>query len=1173
MSDDVLYAPDTLDLLDQFLAEYRRAPRPEQVLDRYAARHPELEDELRLQAGFCAIDPGDKPAELPDITLLREIGRGGMGVVYEGWQESLDRPVAVKLHRMTDARAERGRFFHECRTLARLHQTSIVPVHTAGRSGPWLYYVMPLIEGATLAELIRRARAQAGAGLLPSLPALVTGPTAGTWDIPPDQVIRPGRAYFRSVVEVMVMAAEAIDHAHDAGVWHLDLKPANLMLDAGGHCWIIDFGIARRAGPDEPEPAARSLADTAPATKPTSPPPAGAPFLTLAYAAPERWRGAADARSDVWGLGATLYELLTLRRPFPTDDPSTLAAAVAERDPMSPRVLADGLPRDLSAVCEKALQKRPDERYQTASEFAADLRRWLGGYETTARPWSPVARLVRRARRHKPWAVAAGSIVLGMLAAFILLWREEQIRADEAKAKGQAALAEERLLRETDSHAKAKIWTLLELARQRSQLANPGRRADVRRMLLTAARERRAAAPDDSTPLQDVMFRSLYAESLGLLDLADPVERAELPQDYFRDWPAAIHPDGRLVALGTGTRPIVWRRDGPKPAPNPKDVKLPRARVAYGPTGEYLAELLPEETGGGLRLWDREANRMLRELIPPGNPMAPKPESVVRAVGFDEKETRLWVARADGHVVGWELPGFRPLAEWPLAERPAGRVTAAAFDPTARTVVLGDERGRVTGYDAAGVVIARRDPLPPKPVVALACGADGRTLGVGTDDGIVHLFDPGGALVFRANISASGVAHIAFTPDGRWVTAHYRDTRARFWDTHTGRLALLARAPVWGFSRDGRTLVSTSTEFVQFEEVLYPTAVVRLQGHRASIDHLTWSADGRRLASLASNYELRVWDMGRPTRAMQVIEPPHTGGFFAHQGHLALSPDGRRLAYASGGESKATAVIFDVETARSVQEWQLIDGYETVAAAGPDRFVAVREQTIPERRDKPIDEKYRPVEAVVYDLAPGQPLGEGRLLRPSPRGDVRRFMDHCVLPDGRHYVWAGPRLPESDRRVELYDVAAGKMVWSIHPDTPPDAGAPNFVLTEDLRHLWIGGYADGARQYDLNTRDPPRRVAEMPMSVSRDLKWMAYNMVPDPTSLVYRVSIRPWPGETRCVEVVCPDFNYPSGGAYLFSPDGRFLAWGGLDGTIMLIDLRLLSERVKQFEADMARAE
>ena len=1168
MSDDVLYAPATLDLLDRFLAEYRKAARPEQVLDRYAARHPDLADEFRLQAGFCAIDPGDEPSDLPDVTLLREIGRGGMGVVYEGWQESLDRPVAVKLHRMTDARAERGRFFHECRTLARLHQTSIVPVHTAGRSGPWLYYVMPLIEGATLAELIRRARAQVNSGPLPTLSALVTGPAAGTWELPADQVIRPGPAYIRAAVEVMVMAAEAIDHAHHEGVWHLDLKPANLMLDAGGHCWIIDFGIARRAGPeDEPATPGRSVTDTEANTGATAAPAAGTPFLTLAYAAPERWRGAADARSDVWGLGATLYELLTLRRPFPANDPVTLAAAVADRDPVPPRVLADGLPRDLSAICEKALMKRADDRYATAGAFAADLRRWLGGYETTARPWSPVARFVHRTRRHKPWAVAAGSAVVGLLVAFILLWRQEQIRADEARAKGQAALAEEKLLREADSHAKAKIWALLELARQRSQLATAGRRAEVRRTLLAAARERKGVPADDNSPILDVTFRSLYAESLGLLDISTPApaDRVQLPLNHFLDWPAAVHPDGTRVALGTARRPLVWRRGGPRPAPNPADKELPRAAVAYGPVGDYIAELLPEETGGGLRLWDREATRMLAELIPPGKPKRPAPAAVVLAVGFDERETRLWAARADGRVVGWGLPGLEPVAEWPLAERPTGPVTAAAFDAHARTVALADDGGHVLGYDTAGAVAVRRSALPAKAVAALRWGPDGRTLAVGTEDGVLHLFDPAGALAFRANVSPSGVSTIVFTPDGRWVTAHYRDAGARFWDTRTGQLGLVGQAAVWGFSRDGRTHVSTAPDTVMFQELQYPEALVRFPAQRASIEHLSWSADGRRLASLASNFEVRVWDATRPGQPVCTIQGPQTGGFYAHQAHVALSPDGRRLAYASGGELAAKAAIYDVTSGRPLGTWDLAGGYETLAPAGPDRFVLIREE-------EPAGPQTN-VTTVAYDLEVGQPLGRRRVLRASEPGDVRRFVNHWVLPDGKHYLWAGPRWPAGDRRVELYDVATGKLVWRVPALTPPDASSPNCVLTDDLRYLWIGGDVEGPRRYDLTTPDPPRRVSDMPTSVSRDRKWMAVEVNRDKASLMYRMSIRPWPGEHRWVEVACPDFAPPAGGAYLFSPDGRHLAWGAMDGTITLVDLPLLAERVKQFEADMARAE
>ena len=162
---------------------------------------------------------------------------------------------------------------------------------------------------------------------------------------------------------------------------------------------------------------------------------------------------------------------------------------------------------------------------------------------------------------------------------------------------------------------------------------------------------------------------------------------------------------------------------------------------------------------------------------------------------------------------------------------------------------------------------------------------------------------------------------------------------------------------------------------------------------------------------------------------------PRTGGFWAYQGFVALSPDGRRVGYASGGLEAARAVVYDVDDRKPVAEWDLPGGFETLAAAGPDRFVLVREET------RAADGNVR---TVAYDLEPGKPLGPGRVVRESEPGDQRRFMDHWLLPDGTHYLWAGPREPAADRRIELYNVADGRLVWRISGRHAPRRGVPGL---------------------------------------------------------------------------------------------------------------------------------
>ena len=432
--------------------------------------------------------------------VVRELGRGGMGTVYEAVHVGLDRPVALKVlgtHAAPDSSARR-RFLNEARTAAGLHHTHIVPVFDVGQVGGLCYYAMQRIEGSGLDRVIRHLRrvrpsgvagqrdlprqlrrppmamrpwarrrsapgsASSGSGCpragwaaardAPATPA-ARGSAAGHPDlasslvvrsglkrtgvVPPERrsAIRPprgaaggrsrirgepglngdlavdrpsracpgagcgadshrrddepppfepprGSAYFRWVAAVGLQAADALAHAHHQGVIHRDVKPSNLLIDAKGNIWVTDFGLARR------------LADPGLTHHDSL-------LGTPRYMSPEQARtGSIDGRTDVYSLGATLYELLTLRPPFDGQSAAELLDQIGRDEPVPPRKFQPRLPRDLETIVLKALAKRPVDRYATAAELAEDLARFLSHEPVKARRISPIGRLWRVARRH-----------------------------------------------------------------------------------------------------------------------------------------------------------------------------------------------------------------------------------------------------------------------------------------------------------------------------------------------------------------------------------------------------------------------------------------------------------------------------------------------------------------------------------------------------------------------------------------------------------------------------------------------------------------------------------------------------------------------------------------------------------------------------------------------------
>jgi serine/threonine protein kinase len=416
-----------------------------------------------------ALPPSLAPetGRLGDFQLLREIGRGGMGIVYEARQISLDRRVALKVLPFAAALDPKHlqRFKNEAQAAAQLHHSNIVPVYAVGCERSVHYYAMQFVEGQSLAAMIEELRAggQAAHGeyLTPRSP--LTGPTdedtTGSYlppfegvekvaqgelsvtaadETPPHGIgnrstehsIRTTR-FFRRVAEIGVKAAQALEHAHQLGVIHRDVKPANLMLDVNGNLWVTDFGLALFKSDS-------GLTMT------------GELLVTLRYMSPEQTfakRGLVDHRTDIYSLGATLYELLTLEQVFSGHDRQELLHQIAYEEPIAPRYINNAIPIELETIVQKALAKNPLERYSTAQELADDLERFLEDKPILARRPTLLEKATKWRRRHRAVVNSLAALFvlafIGMGAIAWVVWCEEgQTRKALAEASAQRQRAE-----------------------------------------------------------------------------------------------------------------------------------------------------------------------------------------------------------------------------------------------------------------------------------------------------------------------------------------------------------------------------------------------------------------------------------------------------------------------------------------------------------------------------------------------------------------------------------------------------------------------------------------------------------------------------------------------------------------------------------------------------------
>jgi serine/threonine protein kinase/WD40 repeat protein/tetratricopeptide (TPR) repeat protein len=803
-------------LAEEFADRYRRGERPS--LTEYTDRYPQWAEEIRELFPALALmeqfkpQPGEATGEyvetdsakrpvvdqFGDYRILREIGRGGMGVVYEAEQESLGRHVALKVlpsHGLLNP-TFLERFRREAKSAARLHHTNIVPVFgvgevPAGEAGtPIHYYAMQFIRGEGLDKVLRDLRALRGLhrgggaaapdtakcldgsiagslltgrfGLGPGIPEeappqeppkLPAPATTATGSIPSSGLSQGSSAadYYRSVARIGLQVAEALAYAHRQHVLHRDIKPSNLLLDGQGIVWITDFGLAKDVGPGSD--SGGDLTHT------------GDIVGTVRFMAPERFDGHSLPQSDIYGLGLTLYELLTLRPAFDDSNKARLVQSVLHDPPVPPRKVEPGVPRDLETIVLKCVAKDPTERYATAETLAEDLRRFLADRPIKARRASWREQTWRWCRRNPAIAGLATAaflfLLLGTIVASIFAVRSEanfqQAEADRDKAQkaereGRRKLFEAYLAEAKANRLSRRTGQRFDTLRRVADAAALARDLDISEEQLAELRQVAVTAlalpdlsprylcevpdyasiDDLSDDLTRIMLWEWEANTHVIRSVSDGTELFRLPTANSR-LEAFFGPGGRyIVRVGRAEdSPVeVWRVDGHERRLIGRN-RFPvySQSIQFRPHGSILALA---DLHGTIAVWNLDTGTEIKRLPPAGEEREPKlalhpTEPVVVSCSYITTRVVLRDFQTGQTVQVIRPPWSRPMGCSSVAWHPDGRrlfiaagdsneVQEYSFDPLMRQLcparllrILPVNGGNILTVNPTGDRLASRD--------------------------------------------------------------------------------------------------------------------------------------------------------------------------------------------------------------------------------------------------------------------------------------------------------------------------------------------------------------------------------------------------------------------------------------------------------------------------------
>ena len=1059
---------------------------------------------------------------IPGYVILEELGRGGMGVVYKARQILLDRPCALKMIRGgVAARPEvTSRFLAEAQAIARFHHPQIVQIHHIGEAEGLPYFELEYIEGGSLDKILD-----------------------GT----------PWTA--RRAAGLVVQVAGAVAEAHLRGIIHRDLKPANVLLMGDGTPKISDFGLAV------------SLAEGSGLT------PLELVMGSPSYMSPEQASGRIEMLgppTDVYALGATLYELLTGRPPFRGATISETLEQVRSVEAVSPSLLVPGLPLDVETIALKCLRKDPEQRYSSAGELAEDLRRFLDGESILARPVPPWERSWRWCRRH-PTPAALTSIILVVtilgLAGILWQWGESVKARDEAARRVVAEVEVRRELETTlvDMYTSNGIAAgdQADPATAMLWFANAARRgrADPDRRLANEIRAktwgRRAFAPTHAIATDGPFHRNLQLHRSGrFLITTDIVEgrrcastlwdlelesRLLFPGDLKAASAAAWSPDGDALAFGHDEGGVVVARF-PEGDPQVR-IPFPSAirELTYSLDGRYLAVA----GGRSARVWDVEERRFASsEFVHPEivTSLAIDPRGCFLATGCLDQRARVFAASSANlgnplwppvpHVQKAYGEGQHPIFDDPPMFADGGRVLITAGD-----------RATLSWHDVESgtETMTLQVPELQDGIVSTKLSPDGRYLALFTfQSPHVRLMDAAtGQFVGSVLEHKNTVFGVAFSADSRMLASGSADNSARLWSVPEGEsLAkpLDLHRPVidLGFSADGKVLATRDSNLVRLwtlPEEGVPVVHLPTDGEQSLA---AFSPDGRLSIPTGMSYARS----GRPRSIVaHRVSDVQPGGPAIQPGGViveaAFSPEGRSIATVSCREETSSTtnevVLWDRETARAIWRILLPSAPRSLAFRPDGRRLAV----LCEGGEVPIFDVLEGRETLRCQCPPVKPALEW-----VNNGKVG------FSPDGKDLLCWGV-----GTEVRVWEAGTGRLRYPplIHRDKCHDV-----QFSPDGRSFVLASYDGSVRVRNFETGSI---VAELPSHP--DLVFSA-RFSPDGRMLVTAcrdgaVRVWDWPAD----RLVCPQFEH--GGEVLaatFTPDGRWIVSASADGTARAWDWR-----------------